>query len=257
MKTDRQQGIVAFLKQNKVATVKELAAYLDVSDMTIRRKVADMKQLGLVSMMNGVVILQEDKESLPVKAAYDLTDDDLIRSEQKRSIGEFAASLIAENDVIVLDTGSTTLQLAKYLPDEMPMTVVCYNMNNLMEVYKRKACDIIMPGGQFYRNTQMFHAPEGPKMVERIRANKAFISATGIDKTLGLTCLDQYEVAIKQAVIRSSLSRILLADSSKFDHIAPAYFAHLSEFDIIVTDSGLGEQWQKDIRNMGIKLYVV
>lgn len=256
MKPNRQQEIIALLKERHLATIKELATTFAVSDMTIRRDVAALKADGDILLVNGVVMLSQHALALH-EEPYELTTADLLQVEEKRRIGAYAASLVAPDEVVVLDTGSTTVQLAKALPEDMPLTVVCYNMNNLMEIYKRKCCDIILPGGQFYRNTQMFQSPEGTQMLQRIRAHKAFVSAAGIDKNLGLTCVDQYEVAVKQAVLESSATRILLADSTKFNRIAPAYFAQLREFDCVVTDVGLPQSWQDAIHEMDIELHLV
>lgn len=103
----------------------------------------------------------------------------------------------------------------------------------------------------------MFQSPEGISLISRTCANKAFISAAGISSKMAVTCIDQYEIETKKAAIASALTKILLADSSKFDKVCPAMFANLTEFDMIITDKGLSEEWLDYIGQMEIELLLV
>ncbi len=114
-----------------------------------------------------------------------------------------------------------------------------------------------MLGGAFHKNTQMFESPEGLELIKRTRANIAFVSAAGICKKFGVTCVNQYEIETKSAIIESAFTKVLLADSTKFTTIRPAYFADVSAFDIIITDSGITQDWIEFIESKGIVLYVV
>jgi DeoR family deoxyribose operon repressor len=103
----------------------------------------------------------------------------------------------------------------------------------------------------------MFESAEGVEFIKKVRANKAFITAAGVDDKLGVTCATTYEVNTKKAAIEYSDTKILLTDSTKFGKIRISHFADLSNFDIIITDTGISEEYQKYIKNMGIKLYLV
>jgi len=103
----------------------------------------------------------------------------------------------------------------------------------------------------------VFESPEAVEMIGRFRANKAFISASGVSERLGVTCTNTYEIEVKKASIRSSLGRILLVDSSKFGTIQAAYFADLREFTSVITDAGIPEDYAEHIRGLGIDLHIV
>jgi DeoR family deoxyribose operon repressor len=103
----------------------------------------------------------------------------------------------------------------------------------------------------------MFESPEGIEVIKRIRANKAFISAAGVSKKLGVTCATSYEKETKQAVIESSDTKILLVDSSKFGKVKISHFTDLNNFDIIITDTGISKECEEVIKNIGVKLYIV
>lgn len=114
----------------------------------------------------------------------------------------------------------------------------------------------LIAGGLFHTNTLMFESPEGLETIKNFRASKAFISAGGIDEKFGVTCLNTYERATKKAVIVSSQRRILVADSSKFGQIRSDFFAALSEFQDIVTDSKISARYVSVIRKLGIRLHI-
>ena len=103
----------------------------------------------------------------------------------------------------------------------------------------------------------MFESPEGLELIRRTRANIAFVSAAGVCKKFGVTCVNQYEIETKLATIQSAYTKVLLADSTKFATIRPAYFADISDFDIIITDSGITPDWVEFVESKGITLHVV
>ena len=78
-----------------------------------------------------------------------------------------------------------------------------------------------------------------------------------VSKTLGVTCVNHYEIDTKHAAIHSSFERILMVDSTKFDKIGSAYFANINEFHTIITDVGISKEWADYIRGLNIKLYIV
>jgi DeoR family deoxyribose operon repressor len=178
-------------------------------------------------------------------------------AEEKVRIGRRAASLIEPNDIVIIDSGSTTECLARSIPADLPVTVICFALNVLVEAHRNPACRLVFAGGALHENTMMFESPEGAQLVRRYRANKAFLSASGVSERLGVTCANPYEVETKKAALASSLTRVLLADSSKFGRIQPAYFAELTDFELIITDSGLAAQTAESIRARGIELEIV
>ena len=134
---------------------------------------------------------------------------------------------------------------------------MCYTTNVLMELRYKTGVNPLFCGGIYHRGVEMFESPEGIKFIERTRANKAFLSAAGVHRELGVTCANEYEVPTKRAVIQSSAERILVADSSKFNKIKASYFCDLSDIHVVITDRGLSDEWQEHIREKEITLYLV
>ncbi|WP_243116506.1 DeoR/GlpR family DNA-binding transcription regulator [Hydrogenoanaerobacterium saccharovorans] len=156
-----------------------------------------------------------------------------------------------------MDTGTTTERIVPHLPTNKDITVLCYNINVLMELRRNPGVKMMFAGGYYHSNTQMFESAEGISFIRSLRAQKVFVSAAGIHEGLGVTCIENYEVPTKRAILKSSLEKILVADSSKFDVVRSAYFCDLSQINTIVTDSGLSDEWKHRLTAMGITLHLV
>lgn len=243
-KSARQNSILQIIEAQGMQSVKSLATTLNVSEMTIRR---DLNQLHHQDKLQGAK--NEERYNLLSAAQKSFN--------QKDRIGKFAASLIEPNDVLIIDTGSTTARLLPYFPDKQNLTVVCYNANVMLELRNKAGIELFMCGGIYHKNTEMFESPESIHFIERIRANKVFLSAAGVDDVLGITCENAHEVPTKNAVIQASATRILMADSSKFGQVRSSYFCKLEDLDIIITDSDISDEWKEKIHAKGLTLYTI
>ncbi len=239
--------------------VRHLAQHLNVSEMTIRRDLDAMQADGLLERVHGKAQLNGlvSGEFENIENDYALISEIQKNLDKKTRIGKFAASLIEENDVIILDNGSTTDQVAINIDGEKQLTVACFNLNIVEHLFRHKKIDLLLGGGFLHRSDKMFESAEGVSYLKGVRANKVFISASGVHEKLGLTCAHHYEVLGKQAIIETALKRILLVDSSKFGTIKTIYFAPLNDIDIIITDNGISDDWQEIIANRGIVLHIV
>lgn len=255
-KTDRINQLIEIIRAKNGASIKELASLLNVSEMTIRRDLAVLEENNIVNNVYGAAIYNPDKKS-DSNDSYELSAAQVKQDSEKNKIGAFAASLIEPKDIIVIDTGSTTEMLAKHIDDDLEATILCYNANILNYLRTKENLTLFISGGRFHPKTQMVESQEGISLINSMRFTKAFVSAAGVHQNLGVTCAYAYEVATKKAILRSSVEKYLLLDSSKFNTVKTAYFADLSDFDAIITDDSLPPEWQKEIENLNIRLYMV
>ncbi|MFV0341921.1 MAG: DeoR/GlpR family DNA-binding transcription regulator [Anaerocolumna sp.] len=254
-KDDRRNQLIEIIKSKNGATVKDLATLLDVSEMTIRRDLLILEQDNIVTNVYGAAIYNPTtKEQNDV---YELTHAKISQDNEKKNIGSFAASFIKPGDIVVIDTGSTTEMLAEHIDDALEATILCYNANILNSLRLKENLSLIFSGGHYHAKTQMVESAEGIELIQSMRFTKAFISAAGIHKSLGVTCAYHYEIPTKKAIMQSSVEKILLIDSSKFDQVKPAYFANLEDFNIVITDVGLPAEWVEEIKQKNITLYTV
>ncbi len=254
-KEDRRIQLIEIIKSKNGASVKELASLLDVSEMTIRRDLDILEQDHIVTNVYGAAIYNPaTKEQNDL---YELSHAKSSQDNEKKSIGSFAASFIKPGDIIVIDTGSTTEMLAEHIDDNLEATILCYNANILNSLRSKENLSLIFSGGHYHPKTQMVESAEGIDLIHSMRFTKAFISAAGVHKSLGVTCAYHYEIPTKKAIMNSSVEKILLLDSSKFDQVKPAYFANLEDFDIVITDEGLSKEWEEELKAKNITIYTV
>lgn len=253
----RISKIINTLKINNAATIRELADMLSVSEMTVRRDLRLLAGDNIVKLIHGGAVFNPNSIIEKNEGKYSLSAEENRRTAEKIRIGRKAATLLEPDDIIIIDAGSTTECLAKAIPDNIPITIMCYTLNALLEVQRKNDCRLIFAGGYYHDNTMMFESPEGVELIKRIRANKAFISAGGVNHRLGVTCSNHYETETKKAALNSSLIKVLLVDSSKFGRIRPTYFADLDDFDIVITDTGISEEYADIITGLKLTLYTV
>lgn len=253
----RFEKFMNILDTKKFLSINEMAQALGVSNMTIRRDFEVLNQRELVIMKNGILMLNGEHDSTPIRKIYNLDKETRVQNTVKSEIGRFAASLISPKDCIIIDTGSTTDTILPHLSPELHITLLCYNLNILMQAQQNPNISLAFAGGHYHPNSQMFESPEGINFIHSIRANKVFISAAGIHEHLGLTCINPYEVPTKQAILRSAVEHILVADSSKFSKVHSSYFGSLDEIDAVICDRELSEEWIKILEEREIKLYLV
>lgn len=253
---DRFQRIIRYLQANRGATLGELAAELAVSEMTVRRDLEELASRHEVRLVHTGVILPPGARSGP-SPRWSLADSDSVNVAEKMRIGSKAASLVDPGDTVIVDSGSIAEWLVRSLPERMPLTVICWSLNVLVEARRRDGCSIVFAGGSMREDTLAFESPEGVSLIRRLRANKAFLGADGASSRLGVTCVGTQEAELKKAAIASAQTRVLIAHSDAFGRVAPAWFAGLSDFDVIVTDSGVSLEDVETARSLGIALHVV
>lgn len=256
-KIERLKQVVSILRERNGAAIKDLAGNLGVSEMTIRRDLERLRLDNVISLVHGAAIYKSGSSPNGPDADYHVAIEEAVSNPEKERIGKAAARMVSPGDTIIIDIGTTTEMLAKHLLQNCPITVLCFTMNVLADLHRKNVDTLILGGGYYHASTQLFESAEAVSLVRRIRATKLFLSAAGVNRDMGLTTVNQYEVHIKQACIESSLKKILLVDSKKFDQVRPAYVAPLNAVDVVITDTGISPAWIRVLEEMGITVQVV
>lgn len=254
-KQNRLKEILTILNKQSEASVKDLAKHLITSEMTIRRDLSFLEDEGIIRRTHGGAILMN---------SYHINDNNqyLIGKEieknvnQKSLIGIKAASLVNPGEAVAFDIGTTTTFIAKYLDRNIEITGVCVTFECAMELYNKKNVNILLTGGFLHRDSDVLASDEGNKLLKKVRTDKFFISAGGIDVKLGLTCYHDFHVEIKKILMKSSKKIILVSDSSKFGNVSPSYFADLSEIHALITDERIPQNYKNILNEMGIELII-
>lgn len=253
-KQDRINQILQIVEKENGASIKNLAQRLDYTEMTIRRDVRQLTDDGIVKLVSGAVVLNHI--GTPADGVYNLNYQKTRKQREKSNIARKAESLIEDGDIVYFDIGTTVAAIIPELDEKKKITAVCCTMNALMEIHKKGIGDFIVTGGKYTRNLQMFEGREGVEVLKRTRISKAFLSAAGVHPRLGVTCVSSQEVDLKRTALDNALEKYLVVDSSKFDQVSSSFVANITEFDGVVTDSGITEEWMALLESQGVALYL-
>lgn len=242
----RLQELARVLSERGSLHLREAAALLGVSEMTVRRDVAARSEL--FTYLGGHLLGADGRIGAP---RYALSDEEKSHTAAKISVCARAAELINDGDTIFIDCGSTTPHLAARIPRGVRATVICYSLN-VAEILCRNAdLRVILLGGLWHPSSASFSSDENLGLIAKLGINKAFFSAAGVDVVRGVSCVQFHEVAVKQAAMARSVEKYLIVDSSKFGHVKPAFFARVDEFDKIVTDAAIAQEFAAESALLG------
>lgn len=256
-KKQRINKLTNIIKSRNGSSIKDLAKELSVSEMTIRRDIKILEENNIIEVFHGSVVYNPSPTNpTATNDEYKLEENLGLMYKQKDLIGRLAAGLVKKDDMIIIDTGTTTDKLSYHLDANKECTALVFSSNNFFNLTKKEKVKILLAGGLFHKESMMFESQESLRMIENIRANKVFLSAAGLHKDLGITCANTYELATKKTIIKNSMEVILLIDSSKFGQVKSVHFADLRDIDTIITDENLDSKWKDYLETMDINLVI-
>ncbi|MDA0570394.1 DNA-binding transcriptional repressor DeoR [Burkholderia gladioli] len=250
-KGERIRTLMNVLQGQNAIHLREVAELFDVSEMTIRRDLADNPH-GL-SLIGGYVTRHFDAQRSDI-GEYLISTENHRQTEQKRRIGKLAAQFVKTGDTIFVDCGSTTPFLIDFIPDALEFTAVCNSLNVFAKLQQKPHCSVILCGGVYHRKNMVFESVAETGILDTVRVSKAFISAAGVSDRCGVTCFNFHEVDAKKKVMQRAQNRFLLVDHSKFDEVRAAYFAELTDFHYVISDAQPNPRYESSLREHGIAL---
>lgn len=221
------------VEQHKSLHVRDAAELLDVSEMTIRRDIRDNPNM--FAFLGGHIVDTGAGES---RSPYDLSHAAEEHEAEKRAACAHALAHVAAKETIFVDCGTTLVHLVRLLPTELELTLVCYALNTADVAVRKPNLRLILLGGSYDPGTTSFAPLDEDGGLNGIAINTAFLSAAGLDRSLGATCATFPEAVVKRAAMARAQKRILVTDTSKIGRVRQACFATVDEFDLILTETG-------------------
>lgn len=231
----RRQDIHQRVEETGYVEARQLAADLRVDVSTIRRDLDALARFGLVQRTHGGALPVKDAQ--PIDLPYELKKRQ--RLAEKRAVAKYAASLVADGDSLVLDSGSTTYALAQAIRGRRDLTVATNDLRIAHYLAASGGLRLFVTGGQLIDSVFTLVGPGALANLSGLHVDWAFLGADAVDAEAGVTNLNTVEIPIKQAMLEAGARRVLLADSSKFGRKALATVVSIEAFDCIVTDAGL------------------
>ena len=252
LQIERRQSILKYLEENKSATVEELAKNFDVSAMTIRRDLQYLEDNNLIIRPHGGAVLNTKLDmEIPFK------EKSIRHKEEKKRIAEYAASLVEDGQTILLDAGTTTMEIARRLKDKEDLTIVTSDVFIAGYLARNSKFRVFCSGGLVQSRIGACIGPGAVEFLRNINVDISFIGTSSIDLERGLTTPTLEKAAVKKEMIRAAQKSILVTDSSKFGIRKFAKICNLEDFDLIITDSNIPEQVLKELNKLEVNIKVV
>ena len=247
------------LAQRGMADLETLAAELGVSASTVRRDVDGMEQRGLVRRTHGGVIWIGDGKGTAAGGAaggrpYAFDQRMGYRNEAKRAIARAARGLVSPGQTVLVDGGTTTFYLAQELLGQ-PLQLVTNSLPIANLFLNDEHVELILTGGLMYPRYGVLLGPTTEQMLSTVHTKTLFLSVAGVNDG-ALYNQNLLLVQSERRMMEQAQEVVLLADSSKFGQQALSRLGELSEVDVVVTDSGIGEEHRREIEGAGCRLVV-
>lgn len=251
LQEERQLQILNYIKDSSdgYAEVKELASKFNASPSTIRRDLKNLDEKSmLVRVHGGAMIANNTTNEIKAK------EKRLLNKNSKKHIGKIAAKYIFEGESIILDSGTTTLEVSKLLHNFKKITVITYDLRIAIETSLNSESKMIIAGGERRDGYELLYGDTCKEFIKNMNVDKAFLGADAISIEKGITNAYFPEVPIKKQIIKSAKEVLLVADSSKFDKIALVHVCNLIDIDKIITDPKIDKNLFKRIKEMGVDI---
>ncbi|MCT4687359.1 DeoR/GlpR family DNA-binding transcription regulator [Vallitalea sp.] len=234
---ERKEQIIKMVNEKEKIYVPEMSNLFKVSTATIRNDLNELEKAGrLIRTHGGAISIQNSGLELN-------TEQKKVKNNTaKYLIAKEALKLIDSGDIILIDTGTTTYQLATLLTEKRNITIITNDIEIALELEEVTGLNVILVGGMLRKG---FHCTLGPfanKILSEISVDKAFIATNAVDAKMSLYTPDMNQASIKQQMIACAREKYLVCDSTKFKRKSFSKFADISDFDIVITDDQIEDE---------------
>ncbi len=245
--SQRKEYILKVLKEQGQVVAKTISRELRLSEDTIRRDLRELAAEGRLQRVHG--------GALPASpAVVDFAGRQQLAPDAKRAVGKAAAAMVRPGQVIILDGGTTTLQLAAHLPPDLHATVVTHSPTIAVALVPHPNIEVVLLGGRLFKHSVVTVGAAAMEAIARIRADIYFMGVTGIHPDIGLTTGDLEEAHIKRALSASAAETYVLLTAEKINTASAYLVAPITEIDGLVIDSGIAMEAIEPYERMGLSV---
>ena len=231
LQVKRQLKIKEFLVEKGFASVEELSDHFAVSEMTIRRDLDELDKQGFIQRVHGGAMLNDPaffEMSVSAKSTQFTTE--------KEQIGRAAADFVEDGSTILIDAGTTTLEIVKNLKHKK-ISLITNGLNIALELTSCPQIELFLVGGMLLKNVQHTVGPQTIAYLEDFHVDIAFIGVEGIHPTTGISVPDILDASVKRTMMSIAKKSIVVADFSKIGRSTKAKINPISSVDLLITNT--------------------
>lgn len=250
----RRAKIIEEIDLKGKVTVSDLSKKLNISAVTIRNDLAHLeKQNMLIRARGGAIKVKHFRMGIDPS----ISDKQKEYLKEKQLIAKAAIQLIEDGDTIVIDSGTTTTEIAKNLEQFTNLTIITNALNIAYILSEYKDFNIFMPGGSLRKSSLSLVGSIAGESIKKFYCDKLFLGVDGFDTLQGLSTPNTEEAHLNALMIEMARKVIVVTDSRKFHRKRFAFISDLSKINVVITDSGIGEEDLSRLNNQGVEVIIV
>jgi DeoR/GlpR family transcriptional regulator of sugar metabolism len=248
---ERIEKIIKIANENKFITVEYLCTLITASPSTIRRDLRYLEENGIIKRFHGGASIQKH-EYVP------FTKREKLNIEEKNIIAREAVKLIKDNSTVILDSGSTVLNVAFHLGNMFKenLTIITPSINIAQYLIDKNVFKVILSGGLFNRGSSSLLGVLAVETLNKLRADMVIMSCETVSSNMEIMYPELEIIQVRKAVINSATYKVLVVDSSKFGRISLSSLGEIDIFDMVITDSKIQDEYINEIKKRNLKLVI-
>ncbi|MBR5385128.1 MAG: DeoR/GlpR transcriptional regulator [Bacteroidales bacterium] len=251
---ERRSLLLNQLKDNGKILVSDLMKQFGVSEVSIRKDLAVLEDRRLLLRVKGGAV------NIHQSVDYDdmtISQKQHLHSFEKQALGKYAASMIADGETVILDSGTTTMEIAKNLDGHSNLTIITNALDIAIALNNYDRFNVIALGGNMRSVSHSTVGMLAESALKNFYCDKLFLGVDSVSIKDGISTPNLEEASLNQAMINSAKEVIAIFDSSKFGRRGFVHIASLDKIDTIITDSGISPDFKDFVEASGIKLHIV
>lgn len=249
---ERRDSIIQILNKEGKVRVDELSEEFSVTSVTIRNDLDFLEKKGILHRTHGGALIRKNVYEDP-----SLEEKQKLHSEEKQLIGQKAVEFIESGDSILLDSGTTTLEISRNLNGKKNLTVMTNALQIAMDLAGKEDITVMLTGGTIRSESYSLVGPDAEKVIGNYFFDKLFLGVDGLDISHGLTTPNPMEAQLNRIMVERAQKVIAVTDSSKFGRHSFSYICNLDVISTIITDENISDEFEKQFIKRNIEVVKV
>jgi DeoR family transcriptional regulator of aga operon len=251
---ERKRKIVQLVQSEGRVFVAELVKRFGLSEVTVRGDLEALAATGVLVRVHGGAIVPEDSSH-----DHPIRFKETLHHAEKVRIGRAAVGLIHPGQIIILDSGTTTIEIARQIKGQAikPLAVITNALPIALEICGMPESTVIMLGGILRAMSYSMVGPQAERELSELNADHAFLGVAGVDLEMGLSTPDILEAQLNAVMIRVAREATIVTDSSKFHQRSLSVISKMDRIHRVITDNQVDQTIVASLRNRGVEVVVV
>lgn len=249
---ERRDSIIQIIQKNGKVRVDTLSDKFDVSSVTIRNDLDFLEKKGIVHRTHGGALLRKSVYEDP-----SLEEKQQLYRKEKQRIGEKAVELIKDGDSILLDSGTTAMEIAQRLNGKKNLTVMTNAINLALKLGNLESMSVMLTGGLLRKESFSLVGPEAEATISNYYFDKLFLGVDGLDINFGLTTPNPMEAQLNRIMVERAQQVIAITDSSKFGRHSFSYICDVDVISTLITDTNISVEFERELLRRNIDVIKV